>query len=399
MDVYEPAEDSFLLQKYVQELAIGRVLDMGTGSGVLAITALKSPNTRSVLAVDINKNALEKLQQKKEEEKFTKLSIQESDLFSNVGGEFDTIIFNPPYLPQDIIAGEPIKDDALYGGKQGWELLEKFIKNLGNHLAKNGIALVLFSSFTQKEKVDRILQQNLFDFLPLGEKKLEMFETLYVYKITPSPIRNALISRGVKNITYHDEGKRGIILKGEWNKNSFIKTHLAPTLDVVVAIKVEHPNSKAEKRIENEVKWLEIANKKNIGPRIYFSGEGYYVREFVEGVPFPDFVKSHGKNSSIVRHAIIDLLNQAYLLDTLHVNKEEMHRPNTNVYVQKNGQIVLLDFERCFSSKTPHNVTQFCSFLLHHEYVPKEKMIELSKKYREQYSKTVIDEIKNLIRK
>ena len=399
MDIYEPAEDSYLLQKYVQEFAKGRVLDMGTGSGILAITALKSPNTRTVLAVDINENALKKLEEKKKEEKLTKLSIQKSDLFSNIDEKFDTIIFNPPYLPQDIIAGEPIKDDALYGGKQGWELLEKFIQNLGNHLAKNGIALVLFSSFTQKQKVDAILQQNLFDHTLLEEKKLEMFETLYVYKITLCSIRNALISRGVKNITYHNEGKRGIILRGEWNKNSFIKTYLAPTLNVIVAIKVEHPNSKAENRIENEVKWLEIVNKKNIGPRVYFSGEGYYVREFVEGVPFPDFVKLHGKNSPIVRSAIVDLLNQTYLLDTLHVNKEEMHRPNTNVYVQKNGQIVLLDFERCFSTKTPHNVTQLCSFLLHHEYVPKEKMIELSKKYKEQYTKEIIDEIKILIKK
>ena len=57
MDIYEPAEDSYLLQKYVKELAIGRVLDMGTGSGIQAITALKNLQVRLVLAVDINPEA------------------------------------------------------------------------------------------------------------------------------------------------------------------------------------------------------------------------------------------------------------------------------------------------------------------------------------------------------
>ena len=54
--IYEPAEDSYLLQKLVRQYAIGRVLDMGTGSGIQALTAIESPNSREVIAVDINEN-------------------------------------------------------------------------------------------------------------------------------------------------------------------------------------------------------------------------------------------------------------------------------------------------------------------------------------------------------
>ena len=60
--IYEPAEDSFLIQKYVKQYAHGRVLDMGTGSGILAMTALDK--TKDVLAVDIYEPAIDELKKK-----------------------------------------------------------------------------------------------------------------------------------------------------------------------------------------------------------------------------------------------------------------------------------------------------------------------------------------------
>src|SRR3989344_5917150 len=140
MEIYQPAEDSYLMQKYVRQYAEGRVLDMGTGSGIQAKEAAKSPIVREVIAVDINKIAIEKLKS----ENIRKIKAIHSDLFENIEGKFNLIIFNPPYLPQD----EGIADEAIYGGRKGWEISERFFEQATKHLINNGKILFLFSSLT-----------------------------------------------------------------------------------------------------------------------------------------------------------------------------------------------------------------------------------------------------------
>ena len=103
--IYIPQEDSFLLAKFVREYAKGKVLDVGCGSGILIEAALEK--TKDVIGVDIDKESLEYCKSKK-------LNVIYSDLFSNVKGKFDLIIFNPPYLPED-----EIKDK---------DLIEKFVE-------------------------------------------------------------------------------------------------------------------------------------------------------------------------------------------------------------------------------------------------------------------------------
>jgi release factor glutamine methyltransferase len=103
--VYEPREDSQLLATQVRLYARGRVLDMGTGSGIQALAAKENKTVTDVLAVDVNKAAVDRV---------AKLGIaaKKSDMFKELKGEvFDTIICNPPYLPDE----EKDHDPALYG--------------------------------------------------------------------------------------------------------------------------------------------------------------------------------------------------------------------------------------------------------------------------------------------
>ena len=167
--IYEPREDSFLLQKFVKEYTKGKVLDIGSGSGILAETALKK--TKEVLAVDIDEKAVNGLRKKG-------INAVKSDLFENVKGKFDLIIFNPPYLPE-----EGIEDKAIYGGKKGYEILERFFKDAKKFLNENGKILIVFSSLTNKRKVDESIKENGFEFKCLEEKKL-FFESLYIYLVT-----------------------------------------------------------------------------------------------------------------------------------------------------------------------------------------------------------------------
>jgi release factor glutamine methyltransferase len=57
IEIYEPREDTFPILKEIRHFAAGNVLDMGTGSGVLAIEAAKRAD--AVIGVDINPDALE----------------------------------------------------------------------------------------------------------------------------------------------------------------------------------------------------------------------------------------------------------------------------------------------------------------------------------------------------
>jgi len=167
--IYEPAEDSFLLQKHINDYARGSVLDMGTGSGIQAVEAKKTAD--KVLAVDINPEAVKHCKE-------LGLDCIQSDLFDNVSGKFDLIIFNAPYLPQD----EGIEDPALYGGKEGFEIIDRFLRGAKNFLAEKGKILLLFSSITNKEKINNLIHQYKFQFKEIDMSR-HFFEEMYVYEI------------------------------------------------------------------------------------------------------------------------------------------------------------------------------------------------------------------------
>lgn len=170
--IYEPQEDSFLVQKHIKNYAHGDVLDMGTGSGILAEEAVKYTN--KVLAVDVDLEAVEHGR-----ENYNDIEFRESNLFSNIDESFDLIIFNPPYLPTE----SKDLNFALDGGKEGWEVIAEFLKQAKKYLKKNGVILLLFSSFSNKGKINKILKEEGYYYKEIDKQHIH-FEDLYVYEIT-----------------------------------------------------------------------------------------------------------------------------------------------------------------------------------------------------------------------
>mgnify|MGYP001599214564 FL=1 len=148
-------------------------MDVGTGTGILAQEAAKTAD--KVLAIDINKKAIEYCKNNINNKRIT---FKQSNLFKNIKEKFDLIIFNPPYLPED----KKVRDIALDGGEQGYELIEKFLKQAKTHLKSNGKILLLYSSLTNKEKIQKIIKENNYNFKIIKTKKL-FFEELYVVLI------------------------------------------------------------------------------------------------------------------------------------------------------------------------------------------------------------------------
>ncbi|MBL7054561.1 methyltransferase [Candidatus Woesearchaeota archaeon] len=180
--MYEPREDSLMLAEQVKKYAKGVVLDIGTGSGIQAMTAAKLKKVVKVYAVDIDKEAVDYCKNNINDKKVVFLK---SDLFkifrvdkrfSNL--KFDTIIFNPPYLPDD----PKLKDLALDGGKEGYELICRFLNEAEKFLKPNTKILMVFSSLTGKEKLEKYLLKKRFRLIELNKQRI-FFEELYVYLI------------------------------------------------------------------------------------------------------------------------------------------------------------------------------------------------------------------------
>ncbi|MBN2111904.1 methyltransferase [Candidatus Woesearchaeota archaeon] len=338
--IYEPLEDSILLEEQVKKLAKGTVLDMGTGSGIQAAAAARRKAVKKVLAVDVQKDVIEHC---KKETKNKKINFRQSNLFQKVPKQkFDTIIFNPPYLP----AEPKLKDITLEGGKKGYEITEKFLGRAKDYLKDDGIILLLISSLTNQHKVEEILTKNLFEFEILSKKHV-FFEDLIVYKIQKNKIALKLGKKGVKNIEYFTHGHRGMLFTGKYKGKK-------------VTAKSKLPKSMAEGRIANEAKWIKLLNKKGIGPRIIFSEWDFFVYYFVEGEFLQKFAEKSQKTK--IANAVKDVLRQCREMDAMGIDKEEMHRPFKHIIMNKKP--VLIDFERMHKSKKPKNVTQFIQYLI-----------------------------------
>jgi release factor glutamine methyltransferase len=138
--VYSPSDDSFLMLDTITKLAVeGReVLDMGTGSGILGLFCAMRGAT--VTLTDIDEAAL---QHAKKAAGLLGLGVQIilSDMFSKVQGQFDLVLFNPPYLPSSTVG-----DRTVDGGRQGTELSKRFLAGLSTHLRSSGTTLLLVSS-------------------------------------------------------------------------------------------------------------------------------------------------------------------------------------------------------------------------------------------------------------
>jgi release factor glutamine methyltransferase len=167
--VYQPREDSFLMIKAINVKPKEKLLEIGTGAGIIAIHCAKAG--ADVTAVDVNPHAVNCAKINTVLNK-VKVKVLESDLFSNVSGKYDKIIFNPPYLPSD--KKDKFYDISYSGGKTGLEVTNKFLRESLKHLKTQGDIYFILSSLA-KGKV--ILPYNITLKKKMGK------ETISVCKI------------------------------------------------------------------------------------------------------------------------------------------------------------------------------------------------------------------------
>jgi len=155
-NVYVPAEDSYLLADSLEISEGQSVLEIGTGSGIVAMYA--SRLTDNITVTDINFDACELARKNFEANGIEGIEILFGNLFEPVGNrKFDVILFNTPYLPTE--DGDVIDDTLNYafdGGLNGRKVIDMFLDEVGNHLNDGGIVQMIQSSLSgNEETLDR----------------------------------------------------------------------------------------------------------------------------------------------------------------------------------------------------------------------------------------------------
>ncbi|MBW6518212.1 MAG: methyltransferase [ANME-2 cluster archaeon] len=174
-NVYEPAEDSFLLVDALLEIIEGknRLLEVGCGSGIVSVFA--KDHSPKVLATDINPHAVHCA-------RLNGIEVVRTDLFAGIKGTFDIVVFNPPYLPTSEDEHVGGWDDLmLNGGPDGRETVRRFVADVGAHLNPNGQVLLLISSLTGIKEVCDLMHGEGISVKKVAESR-HFFEKLVVLK-------------------------------------------------------------------------------------------------------------------------------------------------------------------------------------------------------------------------
>ncbi|CAF25687.1 peptide chain release factor N(5)-glutamine methyltransferase [Bartonella quintana] len=162
-----------LLKKYVDKLGKTTLLDMGTGSGAIAIAILKQIPQSYATAVDISKDALKTaIKNAKNAKVIHRFTPLLSNWFDSVTDRFDLIISNPPYIPETDIKNlakevrlhDPLR--ALIGGKDGLHFYRKLAHEATNYLKTKGSLAVEIGHSQEKEVCD-LFEKNGFQFLEM----------------------------------------------------------------------------------------------------------------------------------------------------------------------------------------------------------------------------------------
>ncbi len=169
-DVLIPRPETEILVECAVNIMSGlenpRFCEIGVGSGCISVSILHAVASASAIGVDISQRALDMARRNAERHNVAqRLKLHESNAFSEVTGEFDLIVSNPPYVPHGHLESlqAEVRDYepqlALDGGEDGLSIIENIIRESPEFLKPQGF-LLLEIGFDQAARVSE-----LFDLL------------------------------------------------------------------------------------------------------------------------------------------------------------------------------------------------------------------------------------------
>ncbi|WP_294955978.1 peptide chain release factor N(5)-glutamine methyltransferase [uncultured Lactobacillus sp.] len=149
-----------------------KVLDLGTGSGCITVALAKEAAKKQISDLDLYASDVTDAALRTSEENFlihkVDVTVRKANILIGLE-KFDKIISNPPYIKetekdvmdQNVLQNEP--QEALFGGKNGIEFYQKFVKQVRDHLNSGGEFFLEFG-FSEKEQLADLFGRELPDF-------------------------------------------------------------------------------------------------------------------------------------------------------------------------------------------------------------------------------------------
>jgi len=188
-EVYDPAEDTFLLLQSIKITSQDKILELGTGCGLITLECAR--RGAHVISTDINPFAIQLTRRNIARNHHLlkgAIELRQGDLFSvlNHNELFHIIIFNPPYLPttkKERIGGW--FDIATDGGKNGLTVTHRFLQKLHTHLYPSGCAYFIFSTLSKRSTLEQYLKDGQLSSEIVARQRYND-EELDVYRVTPT---------------------------------------------------------------------------------------------------------------------------------------------------------------------------------------------------------------------
>ena len=158
-----------LISNFKSQIANPRILDVGTGSGVIALSLAASFPEAEILAADVSDDALALAQENAARvDLANRVQFLKSDLLQNVDGSFDCVVANVPYISTEArhtLSREVLHDPkaALFAGPQGDELVREIIAQAPRHLRPGGLLALEIGMGQSEALLSALAEKNYRD--------------------------------------------------------------------------------------------------------------------------------------------------------------------------------------------------------------------------------------------